>query len=39
MKWETFHTFGEETVYGEDAAPVVVKDTLADTGAACCAPA
>ncbi len=38
VKWETFHTFGEETVYGEDAAPVVVKDTAAGTSA-CCAPA
>ena len=39
VKWETFHTFGEETVYGEDAAPVVVKDTPEQVGAACCAPA
>ncbi len=39
VKWETFHTFGEETVYGEDAAPVVVKDTPAQAGVACCAPA
>ena len=37
VKWETFHTFGEETVYGEDAAPVVVKEPPAGTSA-CCAP-
>jgi catechol 2,3-dioxygenase-like lactoylglutathione lyase family enzyme len=37
VKWETFHTFGEETVYGEDAAPVVVKESPAGTSA-CCAP-
>ena len=38
VKWETFHTFGEETVYGEDAAPVVLKDEPAQAGTACCAP-
>jgi hypothetical protein len=31
IKWETFHTFGEETSYGEDLP--------ADADSACCAPA
>ena len=31
VKWETFHTFGEETAYGEDLP--------ADADSACCAPA
>jgi catechol 2,3-dioxygenase-like lactoylglutathione lyase family enzyme len=35
VKWETFHTFGEETLYGEDGAPV----TAPATASACCAPA
>lgn len=33
IRWETFHTFGESTVYGEDLAEA------AATGEACCAPA
>lgn len=33
IRWETFHTFGESTVYGEDLADA------ASTGEACCAPA
>jgi catechol 2,3-dioxygenase-like lactoylglutathione lyase family enzyme len=35
LRWETFHTFGEATSYGEDAPDVV----LATRKAACCAPA
>jgi hypothetical protein len=33
IRWETFHTFGESTVYGEDLADA------ATTGEACCTPA
>jgi hypothetical protein len=33
IRWETFHTFGESTVYGEDMDPA------ATGGEACCAPA
>jgi hypothetical protein len=33
IRWETFHTLGESTVYGEDF------DDAATTGEACCAPA
>lgn len=33
LRWETFHTLGESTVYGEDGVPVAAGD------AACCAPA
>lgn len=33
IRWETFHTFGESTVYGEDLADP------AASGEACCAPA
>lgn len=36
VKWETFHTLGEETVYGEDAAPVDIKDDGAAPASACC---
>ena len=32
IRWETFHTFGESTVYGEDLADTAV------SGGACCAP-
>ena len=41
VKWETFHTFGEETVYGEDAAPAVVKgeDPAATSACGCPVPA
>ena len=38
VKWETFHTFGEETVYGEDAAPVEAKEEAPAADAACCTP-
>jgi hypothetical protein len=33
IRWETFHTLGESTVYGEDLEDAAV------TGEACCAPA
>ena len=38
ISWETFHTFGENTVYGNDLAPrpVASKSQEADS---CCAPA
>jgi catechol 2,3-dioxygenase-like lactoylglutathione lyase family enzyme len=32
VRWETFHTFGEATVYGEDAPDI------AQAGPACCGP-
>lgn len=37
ISWETFHTFGENTVYGNDTAPraAVSKPSEADS---CCAP-
>jgi catechol 2,3-dioxygenase-like lactoylglutathione lyase family enzyme len=37
ISWETFHTFGENTAYGNDIAPhaVVSKQSEADS---CCAP-
>ena len=35
VAWETFHTFGESTVYGEDRAEDKVDD---NTLSACCAP-
>lgn len=34
IRWETFHTFGESTVYGDDLAADAAK-----TAEACCAPA
>ena len=34
LRWETFHTFGEATVFGEDAAPTVTASKNA-----CCAAA
>ena len=34
LRWETFHTFGEATVFGEDLAPVTTVATNA-----CCAAA
>jgi catechol 2,3-dioxygenase-like lactoylglutathione lyase family enzyme len=38
ISWETFHTFGENTVYGNDLAPSpVASKTPGDTS--CCAPA
>ncbi len=33
IRWETFHTFGDSTVYGEDLAPADL------SGEACCTPA
>jgi hypothetical protein len=36
VKWETFFTYGEATVYGESALP---KLEMAGAAAACCAPA
>src|SRR5215510_9673493 len=32
VAWETFHTFGQSTIYGEDDAPMVAKPS------ACCVP-
>lgn len=34
ISWETFHTFGESTVYGNDRAPKAAAES-----ASCCAPA
>jgi catechol 2,3-dioxygenase-like lactoylglutathione lyase family enzyme len=36
LQWETFHTFGETTAYGEDlaAAPVIAEQAMPTT--ACC---
>src|SRR5579863_6801372 len=36
LRWETFHTYGEATTYGEDLAP---RPTTAAEAASCCAPA
>src|SRR5271155_131689 len=36
ISWETFHTFGETTVYGDDIAPRPTKAMDSDS---CCAPA
>ena len=36
LRWETFHTFGEATSYGEDEPGAAV---TANSGAACCPPA
>jgi len=43
VSWETFRTFGEETVYGEDGAPVPREDGAPvppepAATSACCAP-
>jgi catechol 2,3-dioxygenase-like lactoylglutathione lyase family enzyme len=38
VSWETFHTFGEETRYGEDAAPVPGEATACAAATACCSP-
>ena len=35
IAWETFHTFGESTIYGEDRIAVEADES---TPAACCAP-
>ena len=37
VKWETFFTYGEATVYGESALGKL--QAAADTGGVCCAPA
>lgn len=34
VRWETFHTFGDATVYGEDEATVA--PTTVQTASACC---
>jgi hypothetical protein len=34
LRWETFHTFGDATVFGEDAAPTAIASTNACCGAA-----
>ncbi|MEW6272975.1 MAG: hypothetical protein AB1689_27170 [Thermodesulfobacteriota bacterium] len=39
VAWETFHTFGEETQYGQDAAPVPEEAESCATSKTCCAPA
>ncbi len=38
ISWETFHTFGENTVYGNDVAPRPAAAKAVESGA-CCAPA
>ena len=37
ISWETFHTFGESTVYGNDVAPREAASNLLDSDS-CCAP-
>jgi catechol 2,3-dioxygenase-like lactoylglutathione lyase family enzyme len=37
ISWETFYTFGENTVYGNDFAPAL--DVKAPEAESCCAPA
>jgi catechol 2,3-dioxygenase-like lactoylglutathione lyase family enzyme len=39
VRWESFHTFGEATVYGEDGAPREARSPVASAAArqACCA--
>lgn len=37
VSWETFHTFGESTVYGDDAVPRAAAKAQASSDA-CCAP-
>ena len=36
VRWETFHTFGDSVVYGEDAK---IEAAASEPKAACCAPA
>ncbi|WP_300579271.1 ArsI/CadI family heavy metal resistance metalloenzyme [Phenylobacterium sp.] len=37
LRWETFHTFGEATTYGEDGVPAMAAAaTAAPAAAACC---
>jgi catechol 2,3-dioxygenase-like lactoylglutathione lyase family enzyme len=38
IAWETFHTFGENTVYGNDVAPLPAP-SKSTAGESCCAPA
>ena len=38
ISWETFHTFGENTVYGKDIAPPPVAAKMEDSDS-CCVPA
>jgi len=38
ISWETFHTFGENTVYGNDRAPRPVAVASADASESCCTP-
>jgi len=35
LRWETFHTLGEITTYGEDTAPVAAPEPKAAVGACC----
>ena len=37
ISWETFHTFGESTVYGNDIAPRALASKAVESDA-CCAP-
>lgn len=36
LRWETFHTFGEATTYGEDGVPAMAAAATAAPAAACC---
>ncbi len=38
LSWETFHTFGDSTVYGNDRVPKPAPPKIAQAGS-CCAPA
>lgn len=38
ISWETFHTFGENTVYGNDIAPRVASSKTSEA-TSCCSPA
>ena len=39
ISWETFHTFSESTVYGNDIAPRTSGSNAAQLSESCCAPA
>ena len=39
LSWETFYTFGENTVYGNDHAPRPAAQASAEASQSCCAPA
>src|SRR5579871_779218 len=39
ISWETFHTFGESTVYGNDVAPRPAASKPGAAEESCCAPA